>query len=62
MHPTSCSRMTKETARTKRRTKELPGQESPISLDELVEETRRLHASLARCRTIIERLAAGYGR
>jgi hypothetical protein len=54
--------MTKETAQTKRRTKELPGQESTRPLDELMEETRRLHASLARCRTIIERLAAGCER
>jgi hypothetical protein len=57
----SCSPVTKKPTRMTR-TKELREQESTTPLDELMEEARRLHASLARCRTIIERLAAGYGR
>jgi hypothetical protein len=43
----------------KRRSNELPVKESVEPLDELIEETRRLHASLARCRMIIARLTAG---
>ncbi|MDR3703246.1 MAG: hypothetical protein P4L56_26605 [Candidatus Sulfopaludibacter sp.] len=46
----------------KRRTKEPPAKEPAEALDELIEETRRLHASLARCRTIIDRLASGHAQ
>ncbi len=62
MHAMSCSHTTTKPARMKSRTKGLPVKEPAGHLDELVEETRRLHDSLARCRTIIARLAAGYAR
>jgi len=62
MHAMSCSHTSNKPARMKTATKRLPAKEPAGHLDELVEETRRLHASLARCRTIIARLAAGYGR
>lgn len=62
MHAMSCSHTTKETIRMKRRTKEPPAKEPAEALDELIEETRRLHASLARCRTIIDRLASGHAQ
>ena len=58
MHATRCNRMNDKPVRIQNRPIELPVKEPRETLSELLEETRRLHASLARCRTIIARLAA----